>query len=121
MAIPQEEIRARAAVVVPFPVALVRARDRRARMLARRRRSVSAVACALALTAGVWSLADAPRAPLSRAGAPRTVVVRPGQSLWDLAELYAAPGTDPRAYLASVTELNPLRGTPQPGARIRLP
>jgi hypothetical protein len=61
-------------------------------------------------------------APASKSSAPRAVVVRPGQTLWDLADRYAPEGVDPRAYVDAVVQINHLEGRPPAaGERIRLP
>lgn len=38
------------------------------------------------------------------------VVVQPGQTLWEVATAHAPSGTDPRAYLSELRELNGLDG-----------
>jgi hypothetical protein len=107
-------------LVVPFPLGAARARARRARMLARRRRTAAVVAgLCLAVAAGGSVSREAPVA--SAPGAPRSTALAAGQSLWDLAERYAAPGTDPRAYVGALQDLNGLEATPLPGHSIRLP
>jgi hypothetical protein len=57
----------------------------------------------------------------SRAKAPKAITLAPGQTLWDVAERYAAPGQDLRAYVDSLVELNRVEGVPQIDQRIRLP
>jgi hypothetical protein len=107
-------------VVVRFPLGAARARARRARMLARRRRTAAVAAgLCLAVAAGGSVTREAPVA--SAPGAPRATALAAGESLWDLAERYAAPGTDPRAYVGALQDLNGLEGTPVPGHSIRLP
>jgi hypothetical protein len=86
------------------------------------RRRVASIAVALA-TFVLFMLATGPEGTVhaSRSKAPRAVSLQPGQSLWDLAERYAAPGHDPRAYVDAIVELNEMSGIPQIGERIRLP
>lgn len=56
-----------------------------------------------------------------RPAAARTVVVAPGQSLWEIARR-AVPGADPRAVVADLEQLNHLSaGTLRPGQRLVLP
>lgn len=54
--------------------------------------------------------------------APReTVVVQPGESLWQIARR-VAPGADPRVYVARLVSVNDLGSAPvQPGQRLELP
>jgi LysM domain len=94
----------------------------RTRMVARRRRLVVAVVASCALTAALV-LGGGARgsAPASLPGAPRVVIVRPGETLWDVAERYADPAVDRRAYVDALTRRNDLHGVLQPSARIRLP
>jgi hypothetical protein len=56
-----------------------------------------------------------------RGNSPHAVVLRPGQTIWDIATRYAPASTDPRAYVDQVLELNHLNGPPAGGVRIRLP
>ena len=56
-----------------------------------------------------------------RAG-PKAVRVHPGQTLWDVASRHAPEGSDPRAYVDALIELNGLDGgVILPGTRLRLP
>ena len=88
---------------------------------ARRRTLVTTAVLVLAVM--FFMLATGPEGAVqaSRSDAPKVVNVQPGQSLWDLAERYAAPGQDPRAYVDAITELNDLEGFPLVGQRLRLP
>ncbi len=106
----------RDAVVYRFPAAAARRRARR-RMMARRRLTlgVSALVVVAATLAG-GGVADT--APGARS--PRTVVVQPGDTLWGIAGEHAPPGTDVRAYVGALIELNGLEGPLQAGARLRL-
>jgi hypothetical protein len=59
----------------------------------------------------------------SRQGRPpyRTVVVQPGQTLWDVAR-EAAPGADPRDTVGRIMEVNDLSSAlVQPGQQIAVP
>ncbi|WP_160161063.1 LysM domain-containing protein [Actinomadura sp. K4S16] len=59
-------------------------------------------------------------------GAPvrpaRTVVVEPGETLWEIASA-ADPGSDPRVVVQRIIDLNGLAGDPtvHPGQELRLP
>ena len=93
----------------------------RRRMLVRRRRTLAVSAAAvLAVAAVVMSTASTAPAPAPQA--PRTLVLKPGDSLWGVAERFSPPGADLRAYVHSLIGLNHLQGrTPLPGLRLRLP
>ena len=110
--------------VYRFPVrdgSVRRARAARRRAVARRRAALGAVVVVIStmllFAGGPASISAAS----SRAGAPRAVSIRPGQTLWSLAERYAPPAVDPRAYVDAILALNHLDGPPQAGERIRLP
>ncbi len=122
MAIRQEDLFQRDAVVLRFPVRRVRtAAARRARMQARRRRTAT-VAAVLALIV-LFLLATGPSgsAPASAPGTPRAVTVHAGDTLWSLAEAHAPDGMDPRAYVDVLEDLNGLDGGLAVGMRIKLP
>lgn len=54
-------------------------------------------------------------------GSARFVTVRPGQTLWDLAE-ESDPSADPRDVIADIKRLNALTvETLQPGQRVQIP
>ena len=118
MAIARENLDRGDAVVLAFPASR---RARHARIQARRR-TAAGVLCSVGLViALVNGGGGAGTALASRAGAPAAVVLRDGQSVWDLAERYAPDGVDQRAYVDAVLELNGLSGAPPAGARIELP
>lgn len=108
--------------IVRFPTARVRARARRQRHIALVRRRLATGAVAIVIVAG-WLLAGGTgnTAVVSDAGAPRTVVIAQGQTLWELAVTYAPAGVDKRAYVDAVLELNGLSAPPGAGAKISLP
>ena len=117
MALRREELQTRGeASVYAFPSARVRAR---AKAQIRRRRTGLAL---VGLSVIAMTLIGGGTAPASKSSAPRAVVVRPGQTLWDLADRYAPEGVDPRAYVDAVVQINHLEGRPPAaGERIRLP
>ena len=127
-ALPQDSARSRAAACWTEPVApTATAPDQAARpqpargqpvtvplRLTRRGRVVIAVAAALLLTAlslVIAASAQATNHPQSSRGAQHLiqVTVRPGQSLWSVAE-NADPGADTRAVIQQIVELNGLTG-----------
>lgn len=127
MALRQEDLGVRTeAVVYRFPTERVEIREQRRRLAARRRRvsrqrRLAIVGTTVVMIAG-FLLATGPSgtATASRHDAPKAVVMRSGDTLWDLAERYAPAEVDPRAYVDAVLELN--GGIPpQAGARIVLP
>jgi hypothetical protein len=114
-----EDLYLQDAPVVRFP--RPRPRYSHRQIEARRRFLASCVVVLLAVV--LFMLATGPEGTVqaSRSSAPRAVALQPGQSLWDLAERYAAPGQDLRAYVDSLVEINDIDGLPQIGERVRLP
>ena len=119
MAARSEDLYLRDAQIVRLP--RPRARYTRAQVEARRRFVASCVVVFLAVV--LFMLATGPEGTVqaSRSNAPKAVSLQPGQSLWDLAERYAAPGQDLRAYVDSLVEINGIEGLPQIGERVKLP
>ena len=126
MAIRKEDLAfSNEAVVYRFPVE--RVRPPRARVIARRhraqvrRRRLALGVVALSIIGltvaggGVGGDASAGR------HARHSVVVQPGQTLWDIAERNAPTGVDPRAYVDALEERNGLEGVVTPGTRLELP
>jgi hypothetical protein len=119
MALRQEELYATpTGVVLRFPTGAVRARARRQEIL--RRLGLAAMAV---LIVAVVVIATGPRgsAVASRGGTPEAVVVQPGQTLWEIAESYAAPSVDLRAYVDAVVDINGIEGSVQAGEHLELP
>lgn len=90
------------------------------RAVVRRRRAGGALLAAV-LAASLLAASPRGAALASRPGAPAAVVLKPGDTLWGLAERYAPTGVDPRAYVDALIEINHLQGVPQAGQRVRLP
>ena len=121
MAVRREELRAGGpeAVIYRFPAAAhVGARAAARRRIMIRRRLVLGSAAASVVVA---TLLGGGTGVASRPGAPRAVVVDAGQTVWDIARAHAPSGTDPRAYVDAVIDLNDLDGAPEAGQRLRLP
>ena len=142
-ALPQDSARSRAAARWTEPAALTAtapdepagltatAADELARpaplRLTRRGRVVVAVAAALllaVLSLAIAASAQATNHPVPSRGVPQNlaqVTVRPGQSLWSVAE-NADPGADTRAVIQQIVELNGLTGdVVVAGQRLRVP
>lgn len=114
------------ATIYRFPVPRPSVAERRRAALLRRRavgRRRAAAGLVIVAVSVVMLFAGGPAsvAPAGSRKAPRAVVVQPGQTLWSLAERYAGPGVDPRAYVDAILAYNDLAGPPEAGVRIRLP
>lgn len=109
------------AAVLAFPPAQGRSRVRSRRVARARRRLALAVTGILLV--GLFIIGEGPQAqaPASVPGTPRAVVIGSGDTLWELAERYAPPSVDPRAYVEAIEDLNGLAGPPGVGVRLRLP
>jgi hypothetical protein len=107
--------------VVGFPVERVRraaALQRRAEI---RRRRLAAVALPVLIVAFIIATGPGGTSVASRSGAPGSVVLQAGDTVWDLAERYSPSTVDSRAYVDAVLELNDISGAPAVGERLRLP
>ena len=123
MAVRREDLYGPAdALVVDFPVRIARARARRAHHSLVARRFLAA-AVAVGVLVGLVSASAAGRGSevASRPQAPESVVVQPGETLWDLSVRYAADDSDPRAYADELMELNGVSGVAPPGTLLDLP
>ena len=110
--------------------ALARPVRTRVRLTRRGRIVVAAlIAVGVMLVAALAWLAGTARADAARSGSSasavyhslRSVVVRPGESLWAVATR-ADPAADPRSVIQEIIDLNALNGTSvQPGQRLWLP
>ena len=125
MAVRSEDLYRGEARVIEFPRPARPVRARRTTPTAAqfRRRRLAASAVVLLTATTLFMLATGPEgnALASRANAPKLVRLQPGQGLWDVAERYAAPGQDLRAYVDALIQINDLGPIPQIGERLRLP
>lgn len=108
------------AEVYRFPTTAVRRRAKAQRRRQALVRTVMTVALLVASGALVAHVAAGPVVS-SRPGAPATITVRPGQTLWGIARRYEVPGSDPRAYVDAVEELNAVGAGLQAGQSLHLP
>ena len=121
MAVREQDLLVREAIVYRFPTHALRARRARDRAL-RRRRTLAGVVVMVAAAAMLF--ATGPRGVAtagSEQGNRRAVTVVTGDTLWDVAERFAPAGSDLRAYVAALEELNGLAGPIHPGMRLKLP
>ncbi|MGH2750894.1 MAG: hypothetical protein ACRDK3_08500 [Actinomycetota bacterium] len=107
--------------VLDFPIERAVARLRRRRLLEARRRLAALVAGLVVIVALVLGGGTGGTGVASKPGAPRAVVLQPGETLWDVATEFAPSGVDPRAYVDALEELNDLRGTAPAGMQLTLP
>ncbi len=119
MAIRQEELLVREAVIYRFPTEAIERRRARAEVVGRRRAAVGVMAVVVA--AGVLAAWTPSGEVEASARQPGHVVVGPGETWWDIAEVYAAESVDPRSYVDRLQEINDLSGPIRPGMRLKLP
>jgi len=121
MAVRREELQQAPGEVLRFPAERAAARLRRQRLVEGRRR-LAMLAATLTVVGGViLGLGTGGTAVASKPGAPRTVVLQAGDSLWSVATEYAPDGVDPRAYVHALEELNGLEGAARAGMQLTLP
>ena len=122
MAVRQDELQVQTpGRVLRFPAERAAARLRRQRLIEGRRRLAILVA-ALAVVIGViLGGGSAGTAVVSKPGAPRAVVLQPGDTLWSITTEFAPDGIDPRSYVHALEQLNGLEGAPRAGMQLTLP
>ncbi|HEX6935833.1 MAG TPA: LysM peptidoglycan-binding domain-containing protein [Actinomycetes bacterium] len=95
------------------PARRIEPADAPLRLTRRGRLLVTALTLLLLVVAGVLASGGVPAVAGSEPGSAATaqrVTVRPGETLWAIAER-AAPGTDPRATIAEIMDLNALESS----------
>lgn len=120
MAVRVEDLRRiETAEVIRFPVERTRSLSPRRAMRLRRTASVIIVIMAvfgLLLASGPTGSSQAgPKA------GKRSVVLQPGETLWEVAARSAPPGVDVRAFVDKLIELNGGSAAVSAGTRIKLP
>jgi len=121
MAVREEELQVRTqGKVLRFPAERAAARLRRQRLIEGRRRLAILIA-GLAVIVGVILGGSGGTAVASKPGAPTSVVLQPGDTLWSIASEYAPDGIDPRAYVHALEQINDLEGAARAGAQLTLP
>jgi hypothetical protein len=122
MAVRQEELGYPApGRILRFPAERAAARLRRQKLVEARRRLALVVAGLVVIAAVILGGGTGGSAIASRPGAPRTVVLQPGETLWAVATEYAPTGVDPRAYVDALEKLNDLKGQAPAGMKLILP
>lgn len=95
----------------------------RLRITPRGRRALATLVALPVLALGAWGATQATSA-IAGAEAPtaqfETVVVQPGQTLWEIAES-VAPGADVREVIADISSLNAIDGAIVPGQELAIP
>lgn len=120
VAVRQEDLLVREAIVYRFPSQMMRARAAHRRMVARRRMTLGVVTVVMALG---FLMASGPQgtAAASKVGAPKAVAIHQGDTLWGIAARFAPGSVDPRAYVDALETLNSLSGPIHPGMHLKLP
>jgi nucleoid-associated protein YgaU len=100
-------------------------RPARRYVIRRRRLASTLVTAAVVLsTAGLLAghAAASPNPGAARPAKATTYVVRPGDTIWGIAQGLAGPGADPRPVVDAVVALNHVRGAAiTPGERLVVP
>jgi hypothetical protein len=107
--------------VLRFPHERAVARRRRQELIEARRRLALVVAALVVVVGVLLGGGVGGEAVASQQGAPRAVVLQPGETLWDVAAEYSPSGIDPRAYVDALEDLNDITGAPRAGLKILLP
>jgi len=122
MAIRREELHTGApGRVLRFPTERAAARFRRQKVVEGRRRLALLVAAATVIVGVAFGAAMGPTGVTSRADAPATIVLQPGDTLWGVAIDFADSSVDPRAYVDELQDLNDIEGAPRAGMQVTLP
>jgi len=121
MAVRREELQQTPGSVLRFPAERAAARLRHQRLIEGRRRLAMLTATLTLVVGVILGPVAGGTAVASKPGAPRTVVLQAGDSLWSVATEYAPDGVDPRAYVHALEELNGLEGAAPAGMQLTLP
>lgn len=122
MAVRREDLRTGApGRVLRFPTERAAVRFRRQKMVEGRRRLALLVAAATVFVGVALGSATGPSGVTSRADAPATIVLQPGDTLWGVATDFAGSSVDPRAYVDALQDLNDIEGAPRAGMQVTLP
>jgi hypothetical protein len=121
MAVRREELQQTPGRVLRFPAERAAARLRHQRLIEGRRRLAMLTATLTLVVGVILGPVAGGTAVASKPGAPRTVVLQAGDSLWSVATEYAPDGVDPRAYVHALEELNGLEGAAPAGMQLTLP
>jgi hypothetical protein len=90
-------------------------------MLARRRRSLGMLVAVIGAAGLWWSGPDAGPSAREAARDPSAVVVRSGETVWDLADRFGPPDSDRRPYVDAIERANDIDGPLRAGTHLRLP
>ena len=107
------------ALVLRFPIEIVRRRAQDQVEIRRRRLALAAVGLAV-VVATIIGTGPSGVAPADAGRSPKSVTVRTGETLWEIAVRYAPSQIDPRAYLDVLVRANG-SATVVPGQKISLP
>ena len=107
--------------VLRFPRERAVARRRRQELIEARRRLALVVAVVVVVAGVLLGGGTGGTAVASKQGAPASVVLQSGETLWDVASEFAPPGVDPRAYVDALQDLNDISGPPPAGMQLHLP
>ena len=121
MAVRREELEQTPGRVLRFPAERAAARLKHQRLIEGRRRLAMLTAAFTVVVGVILGTTTGSTAVASKPGAPRTVVLQAGDSLWSVATEFAPDGADPRAYVHALEELNELDGAARAGMQLTLP
>ena len=122
MALRSEElVQDRGGRVLRFPTRRALARRRRQELVEARRRLALGLVAVVVVAGVLLGGGIGGTTVASRQGAPKTVVLQSGETLWDVATEFAPSGIDPRAYVDALQDLNHLTGAPRAGMQLHLP
>ena len=117
---PAPRSRAVTSHAVTRPRAVASPRRRPNVMLRRRIAALLVIAVVALVVSGLWAMRS--EASSDAGVVEATVVVAPGETVWDIAAEYTPPGAHPQAYVAEVLRYNDLTASAVlPGTVLRLP